>query len=147
MAYSFFGKNLDLSILNIANLGSGELRNLFTFINRFNSTKEFIFVWDNDYRINDNGQERDLVAVLRQCSKNSRVYIFEENSAGITKRGIENLFNHEVLDGYDGIVEQNGVKNKNRFFNHIRNRNNRNDFDNFMKFYEFITTSSVSNIK
>lgn len=149
-AKEYFGSDLDLFILNKRSLGSGVLRNLFDFIRIFNQSKEFIYVWDSDYRMKDqeNNQTlpRDLTSLKNSTDKNNRVFIFENNVNGIVLKGIENLFDQEVKNGYLGSITNTEVINKDHFKNYLFKRNNKNDFKNFESLFIFIKSDITSNL-
>lgn len=137
----------DLDILRIKSMGSNNLRVLFDFIRIFNKQKEFIFVWDYDYRFDNNeGKARDLGKIKNSSDKNNRVFIFERNSKGKILDGIENLFCEDNIASYEGNIENGKLTNKARFQKYILSRNKKADFKNFEKLFIFINSRNTSNI-
>ncbi len=126
LAKEQYAKDTDLSVLHIRNLGAGQLRTLFDFMKTFNQEKEFIFVWDHDYRINNDGTVKNLAELKASADKSNQVFIFENNTSGIVTKGIENLINKIHCTDYVGSYHENNSapKNKDHFQKYVAAKGN-----------------------
>lgn len=149
-AKDLFAPGTDLSILSVRELGSGQLRVLYEFLRKFNLTKNFIFVWDNDYRFKEDGSLRDLSSLKATASISARAYIFDTNTDGLVTRGIENLFDSNQVSDYEGSLKStnSGVSNKYHFEKYVLAKAGPEElFKNFKPLFTFIAdTKTLTNI-
>lgn len=149
-AKEIFYNNNDLAIFQIKQMSDFQLRTLFDFLRRFTNNKEIIFVWDCDYRYKDKDLvvKRDLNDLKNKSSVNNRVFIFEERSDGIVKRGIENLIKNDInLDTYNGGLTEYEPNNKKVFAKYVLGQEKLEDvLKNFFSLFEFIKGSDFHNL-
>jgi len=146
-AKAVFSRDNDLSILHIRNLGSGQLRILFEFMRIFNQEKQFIFVWDGDYRVDEKGVPKNLNDLIAATNRNNQVFIFEPNPDGVVKTGIENLINLGQCLDYTGSYQDDLTKPKNKehFQNYLFAKNNDTIvFEKIKPLFDFISGTSVN---
>lgn len=115
--------------------GSTQIKTLFDFFSKVPHDRKVIFVWDCD--VNFSLAEEN----------NTIPYIFSRNPSNkIATKGIENLFDEELFEGYkktitmsDGsqTIEFDQTRKKD-FENFIIDRNQKEDFKNFEQFIEKI---------
>lgn len=117
--------------------GKNQLKTLFDFISKIPHQQDIFFIWDCDCNEYRNLSEQN----------NTIPYVFDKNEDNkIAKKGIENLFNESLFDGFyteikksDGTINKNFEEDrKNEFFKSIEQRNNENDFKNFVPLFEKI---------
>lgn len=166
-AKSFYAAPLtDIEIVDFSIGGTGQLRALFDFIRKFNSTKKFVFIFDTDYRLkvklDSDGNEvvgadgepvltaRDFTSMKTSAEENNRFFVFNPNSDSDSLKGIENLFTKSTSSDYKKIIkgefDKKGPKNKKGFEKYILNRNKKLDFKNFKPLFDFIKGSKIHNL-
>jgi predicted ATPase len=148
-AIPLFYTHNDYQILEIKDLGTGQLRALFDFIRVFSNEKNFIFIWDCDYRFkDDNITTKDLSDLKAKAIAKNRVFIFDRNSNGFITRGIENIFDKSDCTTYQGTYTSDSVDNKARFQRFILGKQDKtNVFKNIKPFTDFMRdTSKFHNI-
>lgn len=110
--------------------GKTQLKTLFDFISKIEHNQNIFFVWDGDC-----GEYRKLNEINKVVP-----FVFDiNNNNNIAKKGIENLFEESLFEGFcteikksDGTINYNFEENKkNDFFSLIETRNNKDDFKNF----------------
>ncbi len=138
---SFLKKSLELN--NIQNVdvmaglegitGKTQLKTLFDFFSKAPHENKVLFVWDCD-----------VTYQLNECN-NTYPFIFAVNEANkIAKKGIENLFDEKVFEGFktrviksnEDVLEDFDGTRKRDFEMMIMNRSNGADFHNFSPFVE-----------
>lgn len=142
-AMDFFYKKEDLFILKKKVSGSGQIRTLFDFMIFFNQEKEFIFVWDCDYRMNE-GKNRKLNELITKANLNNRAFVFEYNSTGISPLGIENLIDRSDCVDYTSDIN----KNKDAFRRYIFKKENlQSILKNIKPLFDFIDMKKNTNLE
>lgn len=154
--------NSDLVILDRNIGGTTQVRTLFDLMRVFNTKKNFIFVFDCDYRLkekrdadqgiikNPNGEteyeSRNFDDLKEKVNKNNRIFVFQKEPDSDSDRGIENLFNKSVTSSFGGEFDNKSPKNKKIFERYILDRSKPNDFKNFKSLFDFINGRELHNL-
>jgi len=108
--------------------GKSQLKTLFDFLSKTNHNNKVIFIFDCDVNYN-----------LKEENK-TYPYIFSKNEDNqIAKKGIENMFPHDIFEGFiteikksnGDIIKSFDESRKRDFESFILSRNNKNDFNKF----------------
>lgn len=104
--------------------GIAQLKSMYEFFSRVKHKGKIIIVWDCDAKQNCKGLE---------SGNNTYPFVFELNPQSKCRKGIENLFSDELLDGYciedkfgEHVVTR--VSDKKGLMQHILARGNKQDF-------------------
>lgn len=140
-AKEYFDIKDQVEILKMKRLGVSQLRTLYDFLRRFNSSKKIIFVWDCDYIIDKTTEAKKNL--INGQNVHNRVFIFETCDNSKSARGIENLFTISDTKEYLGEFDGKGPKRKDSFMNHILQNSNENIFQNFQPLFEFVLSDDL----
>ena len=154
-AQSYFDPEGRITILDIKDFGAEQLREIYKFLKTVNRTKQFVTVWDCDYRMkrdrddagnvrkDNNGETiyvpRNLAALEQDGDRYNRAYVFRKNEHSEYSRGIENLFNAANTEPLElGAHDGKTPTNKQAFERAVLNLDSEDVFANFRPLFEFI---------
>jgi len=158
-ACEYFDPEKKIEVLDLKDFGTGQLREIFKFMQHVNNTKKFVFVWDCDYRKkeirdqnnkvvrDENGvpqlEDRDLGELEGHRDRDTRAFIFEHNQSSQSKRGIENLFDAVDTENFNMSFDEKGPKNKKGFEQRVLGEANEGSFKNFKPLFDFVLDVEV----